>query len=223
MTGQGYLQNYLLNVNTNMNKRDALLLLLAVGIIIGYSYALDTPQALQIPLREEPYNFTSSQFNLIYFATFLLIGFLEIPLGILIDRYPIKKTLIAMLLALLVSQGVISLMFEFVPKNYLAVVLVMRSIFGLAGEGLYTAQCLIMAVFAQNEYEFLAGLALALPFAFDALNSVTTTAVYDATNNLPLTWYIGCGVCVVSLLCGVWMNKSIIGEQNNDRNKTNGT
>lgn len=117
-----------------------------------------------------------------------------------------------MLIALLVSHAVIALMFQYVPSNYLPMVLVMRSIFGLAGEGLYTAQCLIMAVFGGKEYEFLAGLALALPFAFDALNSVTTTAVYDATNNLPLTWYIGCGVCVVSLLCGIWLNKSIIGK-----------
>lgn len=94
-----------------MTRRDLLLLLLAVGIIIGYTYALDTPQALEIPLRKDPYNFTSSEFNLIYFATFLLIGFLEVPLGIAIDRYPIKRTLMIMLLGLLLSQVVISLMF----------------------------------------------------------------------------------------------------------------
>ena len=94
-----------------MTKRDLFLLLLAIGIVIGYTYALDTPQALEIPLRAEPYNFTSTQFNLLYFATFSLIGFLSIPLGIFIDRYPIKKTLILLLLMLLVSQTVSALMF----------------------------------------------------------------------------------------------------------------
>ena len=58
----------------------------------------------------------------------------------------------------------------------------------------------------------LAGLALSLPFAFDAINSLVTTAVYDSTNNLPLTWYIGCLVCIFSLICGFWMKKSIIGK-----------
>jgi|688.fasta_scaffold1178968_2 hypothetical protein len=48
----------------------------------------------------------------------------------------------------------------------------------------------------------LAGLALALPFVFDAINSLITTVVYDLTNNLPLVWYIGCGVCLLSLACG---------------------
>lgn len=68
-----------------------------------------------------------------------------------------------------------------------------------------------MSVFADDSYEFLAGMALALPFTFDAFNSVITTAVYDATQNVPLVWYIGSGVCFVSLLLGIWMNKSIIG------------
>ncbi len=59
----------------------------------------------------------------------------------------------------------------------------------------------------------LAGLALSLPFAFDAINSLVTTSLYDKTNNLPLTWYIGCGVCVFSLACGFGMNKLILKNQ----------
>jgi uncharacterized protein involved in exopolysaccharide biosynthesis len=35
-----------------MEKKDIFLLILAVGIIIGYTYALDTPQALEAPLRK---------------------------------------------------------------------------------------------------------------------------------------------------------------------------
>ena len=35
-----------------MTRKDLFLLFLAVGIIAGYTYALDTPQALQVPLRK---------------------------------------------------------------------------------------------------------------------------------------------------------------------------
>lgn len=63
------------------------------------------------------------------------------------------------------------------------------------------------------------GAALALPFFFDAVNSVVTTAVYDSTHNLPLPWYIGGGVCGLSLVCGVIMNSKIIKEENQDRNQ----
>lgn len=94
-----------------MKKEYWILLVLSVGIIIGYTYALDTPQALEIPLRKPPYSFSSVEFNLIYFCTFLLIGPFNIPLGILIDRYPIKRIMILLLLASLLSQTVISLMF----------------------------------------------------------------------------------------------------------------
>jgi hypothetical protein len=38
-----------------------------------------------------------------------------------------------------------------------------------------------MSLYAGDSYEFLAGLGLALPFTFDAFNSVISTAVYDAT------------------------------------------
>lgn len=70
-----------------------------------------------------------------------------------------------------------------------------------------------MSFYAGDSYELLAGLGLALPFTFDAFNSAISTAVYDATQNVPLIWYIGSGVCFVSLLFGFWVNKSIISEE----------
>lgn len=205
-----------------MTKRDAFLLFLAVGIIIGYTYSVDIPQALEVPLRKPPYNFTTVEFNLLYFSTFVLIGFLQVPFGVFVDRYPIKRTLLALLIILCLSQTVIGLMFEFRPAGYLIGIMAMRSIFGLCGEGLYTIQCVVMSIFAEGEYEFLASIAMALPFAFDSINSVITTAVYDTTLNLPLTWYIGSAVCLVSFGCGVWMNKSIIGKENQERNEALG-
>lgn len=67
-----------------------------------------------------------------------------------------------------------------------------------------------MSVYAENQYEFLAGLALSFPYMFDAVNSLVTTAVYDQTQSIPVTWYIGAFVCFLSLLFGIWMVKSVI-------------
>jgi quinol-cytochrome oxidoreductase complex cytochrome b subunit len=47
------------------------------------------------------------------------------------------------------------------------------------------------------------GICLSLPFLFDAINSVVTTHVYDATHNLALTWYIAAFVCVLSILAAL--------------------
>lgn len=68
------------------------------------------------------------------------------------DKYPIKLTLMLLLLVLLLSQAAISLLFTFTPPYYLPIIYIMRSLFGLAGEGLYTAQCIIMSIYAENEY-----------------------------------------------------------------------
>ena len=63
------------------------------------------------------------------------------------------------------------------------------------------------------------GTALALPFLFDALNSLITTAVYDETKNLPLPWYIGCAFWAVSVLCGWIICTKVIGKENQSRNQ----
>ena len=54
------------------------------------------------------------------------------------------------------------------------------------------------------------GFGLSAPFVFDALNAVVTPAFYNKTENLPLTWYIGSGVCIYSLLAGIYLSKKII-------------
>lgn len=73
----------------------------------GYTYSLDIPQAIETPLRATPYHFTTDQFNLIYFSTFFLVVFLVIPLGIIIDRYPIQYTLLALLFIGLAAQSLL--------------------------------------------------------------------------------------------------------------------
>ena len=55
------------------------------------------------------------------------------------------------------------------------------------------------------------GFGLSAPFIFDAINAVVTPAVYNKTENLPLAWYIGSGVCLYSLLTGLYLSKKILG------------
>lgn len=194
-----------------MEKSSYLLLFLAVSIILGYTYSLDTPEALEIPLRNAPYNFTTTYFNFMYFSTFLSVGLFCIPIGLLIDRLPLKFTVISLLILSLLSQFVTSLMFELRPASYILIIMIMRAVFGAAGEGLFSAQCSIISIYGKKDYEMLMGFGLSAPFMFDALNAVVTPAVYNETENLPLTWYIGSGVCLYSLLMGLYLSKKIIG------------
>lgn len=50
------------------------------------------------------------------------------------------------------------------------------------------------------------GISLGLPFLMDAINSAVTTAVYDATGYMALTWYIGAAICVCSLIAAVFLH-----------------
>jgi hypothetical protein len=94
-----------------MEKEHIILVLLASGILFGYGYGLDIPQALEKPLREEPFNFDNIKFNLLYFFTFLPVVLFEIPIGILIDKFPVRNCLYLLLLLGFLAQLVISLAF----------------------------------------------------------------------------------------------------------------
>lgn len=116
-----------------MEKYSYLLLFLSVSIMLGYTYSLDTPEALEIPLRNPPYNFSTTSFNLMYFFTFLAVGLFCIPIGVLVDRLSMKITIMGLLFLSFGSQFITALMFEFTPSFFLAVIMVMRAIFGMAG------------------------------------------------------------------------------------------
>lgn len=77
---------------------------------------------------------------------------------------------------------------------------------------MFSLQCTIVSLFGQKDYEIIMGFGLSAPFMFDAVNAVITPVVYDATQNLPLTWYIGTLVCAYSILAAVYLNKKIIKE-----------
>jgi hypothetical protein len=54
------------------------------------------------------------------------------------------------------------------------------------------------------------GICLSLPFIMDALNSLTTTYIYDSTKNMALPWYIGAFIAFISLLAAFKIDKKYI-------------
>lgn len=68
-----------------------------------------------------------------YFGTFALIGFFQVPFGFLLDRYPLKIMMMVLLGFLLLSQIVIAGLFQSLAPNYKIGVYIVRSIFGFAG------------------------------------------------------------------------------------------
>jgi hypothetical protein len=71
-------------------------------------------------------------------------------------------------------------------------------------------QIIVLTNFAKEEYEMMVGICLCLPFIMDAINSITTTHVYDATNYMALTWYIGAFVTSLSLIAAYIIDKKYI-------------
>ncbi len=143
--------------------------------------------------------FTSSTFNMMYAFTFLPILLLDIPIGIVIDRVDLKKSVFVLLVITLLSQTVTGLMFHLRPRGYRWVVYLMRSVFGTVGEGTFVAQAAIIGKYGINNYETIMGLCLSAPFLFDSLSSFISTQVYDATKSVPLVNYIGSSFALLSL------------------------
>ncbi len=156
-----------------------LLMFLGSAIVFGYTYGLDLIQALETPFREEPYSFTTSQFNLMYFFTFLPIFLFNIPIGIIIDRNEVTISLFVLLFMSLASQVVGTCMIQFRVEGYIIGLYVIRAFFGMAGEGIFTVQSIIVTRFCKKEdFELVLSLCLSLPFVFDSLNELITTRIF---------------------------------------------
>lgn len=151
---------------------------LGILIVSGYSYSLDWPQALEAPLREAPYNFSTFQFNMLYFVTSLPIGLLNIPLGILIDKIPLSLSILIITMIGLVSQLAIALSFMTTFNHFYVVLLVLRGIFGLSGEGAYTIQGVVIQKVGGKQYDIMMGFCLTIPLFFGSINSLVTTSLY---------------------------------------------
>jgi predicted MFS family arabinose efflux permease len=115
-----------------------------------------------------------------------------------------------LLIISLLAQVCIAIALEFMITNYLWLMYGMRSLFGIAGEGMFTVQSVIVAKYAKSDYEIMMGICLSFPFLMDSINSAVTTAVYDATGYMALPWYIGSLVCFISLLAAVILNKKYL-------------
>lgn len=150
------------------------------------------------------------EFNLMYFFTYLPIFILNIPIGTIIDRSPVTLSLFVLLIMSFVSQLGLTLMVQTQITGYIVIMYVLRSLFGIAGEGIFTVQGLIITKYCKNNFEMVISVALSLPFLFDAINSVVTTRVYDVTGKMVYPWYIGTAVAFSCIVSGWILYKNYI-------------
>ena len=53
----------------------------------------------------------------------------------------------------------------------------------------------------------LMGLSFSMPYIFDSLSSVITTDLYEETDNIPITIYIGSLCFIISIIAGFFLVK----------------
>ena len=99
-------------------------------------------------------------------------------------------------------------------SGYKYIIYFLRSLFGVSGEALFTVQAVLLTLYAKQHYEVSMGICLSLPFVFDALNSIITTHVFDATKNMALTWYIASFMALLSIITAIWIDKIYLREKN---------
>ena len=80
---------------------------------------------------------------MIFVATMLPIALCSIPLGMLIDRIPLKYSCWLIIGAQFLSQTAMAVLFFFSFEGFYWVVLLTRVIFGLTTESAYTLQSII--------------------------------------------------------------------------------
>jgi hypothetical protein len=86
-----------------MKKSHKMIILLSILLVAGYMWSLDMPLALEVPLREEPYSFSSFEYNFLYFANYVAIFLSDMPLGMLLDRFPIRRTVVTLGILILLA------------------------------------------------------------------------------------------------------------------------
>ena len=135
-----------------MKCEDIILVTLGTSIVVGYGYSMDMPQALELPLRGPPYNLDSVDFNLLYFATFLPVMITDIPLGIILDKFPLQKTVIAIAVTSFLAELGTAVLFDLRPEGYLWMVYILRAVVGMAGSSAFTMQGFVIARYAAEHY-----------------------------------------------------------------------
>ena len=84
-----------------------------------------------------------------YFFTYLPIFLFNIPIGTIIDRTDITRSLVTLLLMSFISQLVMTIMVQTQISGYIFVMYAMRSLFGVAGEGIFTVQGIIVTKYCK--------------------------------------------------------------------------
>lgn len=121
-----------------------------------------------------------------------------------LDKLPIKKTIIFLAVLSLLSVVGTLFMFHFQMTGYKIIVYILRGIFGVTGEALYTIQALLISLYGGKYYDLIIGAAFCIPLAFNSVNNILTPLMFDSTKSMELVWGIG------SLFCGIGLVSSFI-------------
>ena len=135
-----------------MEFEDIVLLFMATIIVMGYGYSIDMPQALETQLREAPYNLTSLEFNFLYFATYIPIMITDIPVGMLLDRFPMQKTIILLVVVSFTFELLSAVVVDLRPTGYLYFLYAFRVLIGMAGSSVFTVQGFVFARYGAKNF-----------------------------------------------------------------------
>ena len=117
--------------------------------------------------------------------TSLPLVFFSIPIGMLIDKLPLKYSVWFILGMQLISQLTIAMLFFFTFEGFYYAVLAMRMLFGITTETSLILQSLMVEkVIHKNNLDLALNLCYSVPLFFEAFNSVVTTQVFDVTHKM---------------------------------------
>ena len=183
--------------NKPYERREYIITFCAILILVGIYFSQDEPQALQVPLKAEPFSLSGTQFNFIYFITNIPVVVLSVIGGIVIDRIGVKKAGVIFSLGVLLAQSVVTFslywktsgFYDSKPEMWYIVMLVGRGLFGICSENVHIIQAAILSVIVPPEHiSMVLGLCLSVPLLFTSLNSLVSTEVYAALGSPDKTY-----------------------------------
>ena len=91
---------------------------LAIGLAMCYYYNADMLQTLEHNFKQHPYFFSSLQFNMLYFCTYCAQFLFLLPLGILVDKFPLQVVTPILVGVTIIAQGVLGLLLQSRSHGY---------------------------------------------------------------------------------------------------------
>ena len=83
-----------------------------------------------------------------FISTSVPIIFTDIPLGLILDKFPLQKTVIFIAVTSFTAELLTAILFDYRPKGFIYMVYVLRAIVGMAGSSAFTIQGFVMARYA---------------------------------------------------------------------------